>query len=255
MQQIIKSLDKALDIIMYLHYSEVEKSLSDISSNLKLGKSTVYRMLKTLEIRGFIEQNPESEKYSLGMKFYLIGSNMQEQQSLLQILTPYAKQLFEKFGEVINISVLDELTETGYHSVIIYKEENPDKVLTVNPKVGRSMECHCAAVGKCLLAYSKNVDLSIYKDLKLKKHTHKTITNYEDILDEIKKIKRFGYAIDDEEQEEELFCIAIPVLNKDGNALAAISISGRKNNIKNKCFDQMVQYLLSMKEVIQRDFR
>ncbi|WP_053364963.1 IclR family transcriptional regulator [Bacillus sp. FJAT-27245] len=226
MSETIVSVERTLDILLLLYNNGQEMGVSEIGKELNLYKSTVHRTLATLESKGFVYQNMENGKYWLGTKIYTMGLLIGEKLSMVDIIKPFAKKLFDEFQEVVNVSILDKDSKNGYKSVIILKEVDTTKVLSVNPNVGSSSDIHVSSVGKCLLANSKDIDLSTYAKKPLKKYTENTITNGDDFLKELEKVKRDGFAIDNEEQEIGLFCIGAPILDKQGNAIAAISMSG-----------------------------
>lgn len=230
MSEKIVSVDRALDILLILYNNEKEMGVSEIGRELDLHKSTVHRTLATLENKGFIYQNEENGKYWLGMKIYAMGLLVGEKLSLVDLFKPYAKKLFDEFHEVINISILDKDLAEGYKSIIILKEVDTRKALSVNPNVGSSSDVHTSSVGKCLLAFSQDIDYSRLKNFK--QYTENTLTSKEDFLEELKKVREHGYAIDNEEQEIGLTCIGAPILDKNGSAIAAISMSGPSARMK-----------------------
>lgn len=232
MSETIVAVDRALDILLLLYYYGQEIGVSDIGRELDLHKSTVHRTLATLENKGFVHQNKENGKYWLGTKIYAMGLRVGEKLSLVDIIRPYAKKLFDEFQEVVNVSILDKDSVNGYKSIIILKEVDTNKVLSVNPNVGSSSDAHASSVGKCLLAFSKDIDINKIKTNPLKRYTENTLTNWDDLIKEFEKIRKNGYAIDDEEQEIGLYCIGAPIFDKNGNAIAAISMSGPTARMK-----------------------
>lgn len=232
MSEKIVAVDRALDILLLLYNNRQEMGVSEIGRELGLHKSTVHRTLATLEDKGFVRQNKETGRYWLGTIIYAMGLSIGEKLSLSDIIRPYARRLFEEFQEVVNVSILDKDSKNGYKSIIILKEIDTSKVLSVNPHIGSSSDAHASAVGKCLLAFSKDIDLEKIKGIQLKKYTDNTITNWEDLMKELETIREKGYAIDNEEQEIGLFCIGAPILDRNNNAIAAISLSGPTARMK-----------------------
>lgn len=239
MSEKIVAVDRALDILLLLYNNGQEIGVSEIGRELELHKSTVHRTLATLEDKGFVHQNKENGKYWLGTKIYAMGLLVGEKLSLVDILKPYTKKLFDEFQEVINVSILDKDSQDSYKTIIILKEVDTSKVLSVNPNVGSSSDAHVSSVGKCLLAFSKDIDMKRLMDKPLKKYTENTLTEEDQLKKEFENIRKKGYAIDDEEQEIGLYCIGAPILDKAGNPIAAISMSGptvrmKKGDLKAK---------------------
>lgn len=228
---IINSVDRALDILLYLYnHEEEEISLTKISEDLGIYKSTVYRTLVTLENKGFVSQNTENGKYSLGTKLYIIGSNVADKLGLEKLIKPFATALHDEFREAVTVSVLEKNDLDAYKSVIIYKLSGK-QALNFNSAIGSRNDCYCAGVGKCLLAFGENIDLSVYEKFGMRAYTEKTITNRKDFEAELQIVREQGYALDDEEREKGLLCIAVPIMHK-GYATAAISLSGPKERMR-----------------------
>lgn len=246
MSETINSVSRALDILLLMYNNGEELGISEISRELDLHKSTIHRTLKTLEEKGFVYKNIENDRYWLGIKIYAMGLFIGEKMSMNDLIKPFAKTLFDEFNEVVNVSILDENIDNGYKSLIILKESKMDKVLSVNPNIGSSSEAHSSSVGKCLLAFSKDINLDIYSKIKLKKHTHNTIDNMDDLKKEIASIREKGYAIDNEEQEIGLYCIGAPIFDKNNNAIAAISMSGPTARMKNEDLNNKIKRIVEI---------
>ena len=168
---IIQSVDRALEFLIYLYNEGKETSVTQIANDLGVYKSTVFRTLATMEARGFVKKNPETEKYWLGNRLFTLGKSVENRMGLREIVKPYVSELYDLYREVINVSVLERNQNDIYKSVIIYKADNPNQVLKANPSVGSSSECHCSSVGKCLLAFGQDVDLSVYESHPLTVYT------------------------------------------------------------------------------------
>lgn len=239
---IINSVDRALDILLYLYnHEEEEVAITKISDDLGIYKSTVYRTLVTLENKGFVSQNAENGKYSLGTKLYIIGSNVADKLGLEKLITPFATALHDEFQEAVTVSILEKNDLDVYKSVIIYKLSGK-QALNFNSAIGSRNDCYCAGVGKCLLAFGENIDLSVYEKFGMQAYTERTITTIEAFEAELQVVREQGYALDDEEREKGLLCIAVPIINK-GYATAAISLSGPKERMRED-FEHKIKTLM-----------
>ena len=178
-----------------------------------------------------MKKNPETDKYWLGNRLFTLGKSVENRMGLREIVAPYVSELYEAYHEVINVSVLERNQNDIYKSVIIYKADNPSQVLKANPPVGSSSECHCSSIGKCLLAFGNDVDLSVYESHPLAVHTIYTISSVKQLEEELERVREKGYAIDREELEIGLTCIGAPILDHSGHAIAAISLSGPTSRI------------------------
>jgi DNA-binding IclR family transcriptional regulator len=231
MADTISSVDRALDILIYLHREGVEKGISEISKDLGMYKSTIHRSLVTLENKGFVYQNPENEKYWLGMKLFAIGKSVEDKFSFSKAVRPYTEILLKEFNESVNVSILDTTSTDSLRTILVHKEENSKQVLTVAPTLGSTSECHCSSVGKCLLAFGKDVPYEKFTDKPLTQYTENTIKTWDEFYKCLDLVKKQGYAIDEGEMEIGLTCIGAPILDRNGIAIAAVSISGPSNRM------------------------
>lgn len=250
----IQSVDRALEILIYLYNEGRETSITQIAKDLDVYKSTVFRTLATMEARGFVKKNPETEKYWLGTRLFSLGKSVENKMGLREIIGPYATELYEAYHEVVNVSVLERNQGDIYKSMIIYKAESPNQMLTVNPPVGSSSECHCSGIGKCLLAFTRDVDLSVYEKNPLNTYTIHTINTVEGLRTELAHIREQGYAIDREELEIGLTCIGAPVLDRSGNAVAAISLSGPSSRILSGNLEERIKAVCDIARKISSNF-
>lgn len=254
MSDIIQSVDRALEVMIYLYHEGKETSITKIAADLGVYKSTVYRTLVTLENRGFVRKNPETERYWLGNRLFVLGKGVENRMGLPEIVRPYAKKLYDAYCEVVNVSILERNPDDVYRSVIILKEESDRQVLTVNPPVGSSSECYCSSVGKCLLAYSADIDLGIYETHPMRPHTDHTITTVAALRSELAKVRDRGYAMDHEELEYGLTCIGAPILNQKGEAVAAISLSGPTSRMLSGDIEERIEAVKRIAREISSNF-
>lgn len=240
---VVRSIDRALEIIEVLHKEGNEMGITDISKKLGVYQSTIYRTLITLQRRGFVYQNNENSKYGLGMKLYAVGVGIGNNMPLIKTIKPYTEQLLKEFKETINVCVLDKNVENDFLCILIHQESVKGRILGSSQVIGSSSECYCSAAGKVLLAFSDEIDDDQFKKIKFKKYTENTITNWKDLQENIKQIRINGYAIDNEEQEEGSYCIACPILGNNGKALATLSVSGPSARLQNMGIEKIVSNL------------
>ena len=254
MSDIIQSVDRALEVMIYLYHEGKETSITKIAADLGVYKSTVYRTLVTLENRGFVRKNPETDKYWLGNRLFVLGKGVENRMGLPEIVRPYAKKLYDAYCEVVNVSILERNPDDVYRSVIILKEESDRQVLTVNPPVGSSSECYCSSVGKCLLAYSSDIDLGVYDTHPKRPHTEHTIITVSALRAELAKVRERGYAMDHEELEYGLTCIGAPILDQKGEAVAAISLSGPTSRMLTGDIEERIEAVKRIAREISSNF-
>jgi len=233
-------VDRALDILLLLQQEGKEMGVTQMSTALGMYKSTVHRTLATLENKGFVQQNADNGKYWLGIRLYSLGMLIRERLPLRNIAYPHAKALSEKFDEVVHLSMLDKNALSYPQHIIIDKIQGRLQVLSLTPPVGSSAPCHSSAVGKCLLAFSSRQYIQKFTGNPLPVFTDKTLSSWDDLVQELDSIKKRGFAVDDEELELGLTCVAGPILGRDTDIVAALSLSGPTSRIRAR-FDEIVQ--------------
>ncbi|MFC7392234.1 IclR family transcriptional regulator [Scopulibacillus cellulosilyticus] len=217
---LIQAVERALNILDLFDEYSTELKITEISERLLLNKSTVHSLLKTLQKHGYIEQNAENGKYKLGMKLFERGNFVVHNLDIRSVAKKYLLELSKQTGHTLHLVILD-----GKEGVYIDKVEGSSGIVFYS-RIGRRAPVHSTGVGKTLLAFRKEEELNVILDgYVFNKQTPKTITNKEEFLDELKKIKEKGYAIDNEENEPGICCVAVPVRNHTGEVVAAISIS------------------------------
>ncbi|MGG4489167.1 IclR family transcriptional regulator [Metabacillus idriensis] len=220
-ENMVKSVSRALDIITLVSLKKGGLGVTEIANQIDINKSSVYRILSTLVQYGYVEQDPETGKYKLGYKFLEISSKLLESIDLRAEARMYLQELENETNEVIHLVVYDQ------GEVVYIEKLDGSETLRMHSKVGKRAPMHCTSVGKAILAHlPSNTVLDILERKGLPMHTDKTITNKEDFLLELKSVRQKGYALDLEENENGITCIAVPIFDHMGNAIAAVSISG-----------------------------
>ena len=235
---IINAVDRSLDILEYLYNANQEVPVTQISKDLGVYKSTVYRTLVTLQNRGYVKQNPDTDRYSLGLNVYVLSMKMKPEAELVEIVTPYLKRLNQRFQETVNLSTM-RIDPNGVYGCVIVASESSPLSLNANTNLGDMNECYCSGVGKSLLAFTDNVDISIYEKYPMVPYTKYTITDIDTLQKELLEVRRNKYAVDNEEREIGLYCVGAPIL-LNGQAIASISLSGPTARMK-EGLDEKIQ--------------
>lgn len=226
---ILHSVDNALRVLEAFSAKEPELGISELSRKLGFSKSAVFRLVITLEARGFLSQDPVTEKYRLGLKALYLGGLVLKQLDLVKVAHPYLKELVENSMEVAHLVVLE-----GSEAVFIEKVES-QRPMRMGSYVGARMPSYCTATGKMLLAHLTDNELEKYlRETNFARFTDNTITDPEILKRHLMSIREQGYAFDQEESEEGLFCIAAPVKDNSGRVIAAVSISGPAGRVEKR---------------------
>jgi IclR family acetate operon transcriptional repressor len=224
----IQSVSRALDLLEALALQE-EVGLVDLATATRLLPSTAHRLLATLAERKYVAQNPETGRYALGFKVLELASYAQLGVSYLRALTrPHLEELRRTVDETTKLVILD-----GTSVVYIDKVEAARSVRGF-ARIGQSLPAHVAASGKAILSFQGNdvVNAVIADGTFGQKLTPNTITDERAFRRSLARVRRSGYAIDLEEHEEGVVCVAAPILDREGRSVAAISMSGPADRMR-----------------------
>ncbi|WP_135552510.1 IclR family transcriptional regulator [Paenibacillus cymbidii] len=217
---IIQSLDRALRILDLFDETDNELKITDISKRMGLHKSTVHSLLKTLQEHRYIEQDEESGKYRLGMKLLERAHLVLQRLDIRTIARKLLQELTAKTGQTTHLVIPD-----GHEGVYIDKVEGARAAIRYS-QIGRRIPLHSSGVGKALVAFRSPEETErLLEGYDFFRQTAHTITDKERFLEEIERIRRQGYAIDNQENEPGVRCVAMPVRNHKGAVVAAVSIS------------------------------
>ena len=220
-EYIIQAVDHALDLLEQFHDEVDELGVTELSKRLKLHKNNVFRLLATLESRGYIEQNRVTENYRLGLKTLELGQTFIKQMGLLRQSRPILEALVRDCNETTYVSILKE-----FHIVYLDAVET-DLTVRVVPRVGSRLPAYCTAAGKIQLAYMTEEELDNFLPTKeLKRFTPNTVTGRDELKVDLKKVAELGYAIDNEELDIGVRCVAAPIRDYTRRIIGAVSISG-----------------------------
>jgi len=226
----VQSLERALNILEVMAQEGAPISVTELAEKVHLKISTVHRLLATLSYRGYVDQGPEDNKYKLGLKLLEIGNSVLNLSDIRTISRPYLEELVEKCNETANLAVLDETD-------VVYIDQVESKnliIVRMFAQVGNRGPVHCTASGKVLLAFNQKEKADeIISQLNMTKYTNETIVDPNHLKKELQRIRQEGYALDWGEREEHVRCIAAPIFNHEGKAVASISISGPSTRITN----------------------
>lgn len=217
----IFSVVRAAKIINTVAEAGKEVGAQEISATLGLHISTVFRFLQTLGQCGLVEQDSETGKYRLGLKLLDWGMQVLRRMDLRQVALPFLRELSGKTREMIHLTVLN-------HDAAIYIEKiDSPTPLRVYSEIGKVAPLHCTGVGKVLMAALSDKELAdLLKRYSLRRFTQTTITDTAALMSELGRIRAQGYAVDNEEHEEHIRCVAAPIRNHLGKVVASISIAG-----------------------------
>jgi DNA-binding IclR family transcriptional regulator len=240
----IRAVERALSILKLFIGRGGELSAMEISTQLELHRSTTFRFLATLMDSGFIEQNPRNGKYHLGVTSFELGNAFLMHTNLHQKAIPILESLRDGSGETIHLAVLE-----GDEVVYLEKLAGLHPIGLMSSRVGNRSPAYCTGLGKALLANLPSDEIQkVIQKTKLKQYTPKTITDKQLLLEELSRIKTSGYAVDHEEHEEGVMCVAAPVFDHSG-VVASLSAAGPVERITQKVEQKQLE--LQVKEAAE----
>lgn len=215
----IQSVSHALDILESFTKTEDELGVTELSKRLGLHKNNVFRLLATLEHRGYIEQNKATENYRLGPKTLQIGSIFIEQRECRRQARPILESLMASSGETAVVAVLRG------NKVIYMDSVETNKTVRAISRIGAMLPAHCTAVGKAQLAALSPVEIErLYPETSLPGLTDKSIKTRDALIAELKKTAEKGYALENEECDPEVRSIGVPAKDFSKSVIAAVGI-------------------------------
>lgn len=216
----VKSLHKAIAVLECFTTQEPELSITEISSKLGLYKSTVHNIVSTFEQHGYIERNPQTNKCHLGMKVLKLTHVFNVNHSLTNVIRPIIRDLANLVNENVYFAVPDG-------GEILYLEGAYPSSYLSRTMIGEKAEMYCTGLGKAILAFLPEEEQKKAILLQsLKSYTPTTITDRQMLVEEIARIRKRGYSIDNMEHEIGIKCVSVPVISRSGELLGAMSVSG-----------------------------
>ena len=227
-----QSIIKAFTLLDAFTTDKKEWGVRELATKSDYNKSTTYRLLSTLVSLQVVQQN-ENEKYSLGSKLFELGNRVSLYQSLINATKIAIRDIALEIQETVLYGVIKD------HQVFYINKAESVQGLKISTSVGSYQPIHATAIGKVLAAFSSDAkQQNLLKLINFNSYTKNTIINKNNFITELKKIKTQGYALDLEEFELGLVCVAIPVFNNNNKLIGSISASGPSSrfelkNVKN----------------------
>ena len=218
-QNTIKSLDRAMQVFEFLS-EQPGRALSALAADLDQSPATVYRILVTLEGRRLVEFDPVEQLWHIGPQAYVIGARFLRRTGLVDRARPYLRQLMEATGETANLGVVQ-----GDRVLFVSQVETHENIRAFFAP-GSLSPLHASGIGKALLAQMPERRLAQVLTGRLERFTPQTLADPRALAEDLALIRRRGHSLDREEKSAGMRCIAAPVFDVHGEAVAGISVSG-----------------------------
>jgi IclR family transcriptional regulator, KDG regulon repressor len=215
----VAAVNKVFAILQALGENS-EVGISELSQRLVMSKSTVHRFLQTLKGLGYVAQEEDTDRYRLTIRLFELGSKALESVDLVREADVQMRRLSQLTREAIHLGAFDE------NSIVYIHKIDADYDLRMQSRIGRRNPLYSTAIGKVLLAWMEPDEArNVLSEVVFRKSTPKTLASAEAVLSILPHVREQGYGEDNEEQEEGLQCIAVPVFERFGRVIAGLSIS------------------------------
>lgn len=218
-----QSLIRGLSLIDILSDYPNGCSLAKLAELSQLNKSTTHRMLQALQFCGYVKPANNAGSYRLSTKCMAIGQKILSSINILDIATPILEKLNQTVGETVNFS-----TREDNHAIMLYKLNPISSMMQTRSYVGQQLKLYCSAMGKIFMAYDQPNYVAQYwktQTAEIQQLTDYTIITQEKMVIELNQIKQQGYAVDNEENEIGVTCLAYPIFDEKNNVKYSLSVS------------------------------
>lgn len=243
----VQSVDRALSILTCFELAKPELTLGEISAKTGLPKPTVFRLLSSLEAAKFVQRNPDNQHYMVGIRLFELGEIFQSTLAIEHIVTPHMQRITEKHDIVCNLGILDD------GKVVYVASAEQGGPYRHAPILGFRHFIHCSALGKALVIdFPEEKIREIFNEWGMPSLSPHTLTTPDGFLDNLTKAREQGYTVDDQEGAVGILCLAVPIRNKAGDVVAAISVSGPSPKFSEEYKELILQDLLDTAFSVQR---
>jgi DNA-binding IclR family transcriptional regulator len=234
----VPNLEKGIAVLEYLSLQSLGATLQDIKAALDISQTTAYRILNTLVRLGYLLYNEDSKRYKLSRKLLTLGFRSLNEHNLLETVLPHLRELRDQVKETVCFGVL------GSKKGIFIEQAQGHHTFRFVLSPGKPFDLHCSAPGKAIMAYLPNTIRDRYLSyMEFTRYNARTITTREAYLEELEKVRKCGYAIDDEEELNGVVCIGAPIFNYTGYPCGSIWISGPKDRLTDEVKESTIKLL------------
>jgi len=240
----LSSVTSALLVLKVFSAEEAEIGISSLAKRLGLAKSTVHRLAVTLSAEGFLEQNPENGRYRLGLSLFTLGALARRRMDVSNVSRPLLGVLRDKYQEATTLANL-----SGGSIMYLHNLESGQAIGT-RAHIGDLKPAFCTAEGRVLLAFAPPAVVADALAGELTARTARTLTDRAALLAALDEVRLAGYAIDDEESEVGMRCLAAPVRDISGKVVAAVGLAGPTQRLTKKDLRALAPDVVSTGEAV-----
>ena len=245
--QFIQALDRGLMMLEALGDEEKDASLAKLAALFPWDKSTTHRLLATLRRRGYVDQDPETGRYRLGLALLKLSGALNQHLDIRRSAAVPVEHLALASRETAHLAVYDR-----GEVVILLQTDSPEKV-RIHTYAGMRLPAHCSSLGKVLLAGMAPEELEQWgREAGLQRYTEQTLGDLRSLKAHLVQVGRQGYGADDQEYEAGIRCLASPVKNSEGQVVAAVGISGPSHRLAAEKHPHYIELVKSAAAKISR---
>lgn len=247
MSQPVRSVERALDILLCFTREEPTRSLTQIAESVHMSKTTVHRLLTTLENKRFITRDRSTNLYRLGLRFIEMASLVLHDVELHRWAQPYLQRLSQEYGETVDLSILD-----GSHVIYLEVIESPQR-LKLAAAVGQRLPAYFTASGKALLAFMPADEVTKILTDNIQSQTEGTPLSLPEMLTDLKQTADRGYAVSEAEYEKDINAVAAPIFDAENRPIASIAIVGPSFRLTKDRLPLLGESLRNMTRIISQE--
>jgi IclR family transcriptional regulator, KDG regulon repressor len=216
----IRAVDRALDVLLCFSKQTPALSMTQIAEMIVMNKSTVHRLLLTLEKKRFVQRDPATGQYTPGIRLLQLAYLTLEKNDLRELAAPFMRRLLDQQLETVDLCIFD-----GFEVVFLDVLESPQRIrLAAAP--GQRLPAFCTASGKAFLAFMPDDTVKRILQQGMTQYTQFTPLSAQAVLDDLHSTFKRGFAYSAQEYEDGINAVSAPILDADGKALAAIAVAG-----------------------------
>lgn len=237
--QRLSSVTTAIHLLKTFSEEEAELGISELAKRLEIAKSTVHRLATALLDEGLLDQNQDTGRYRLGIGLFSLGSQVRTRLDVAVEAKPFLNDMRAKLGENARLAILNR------RNVVFIHDFESNESVRLRSITGQYRPAHCTAEGLCLLAGLRSTALDAWLSEPLTARTVNSVNSADELRERIRRVKRIGYATEEEECEIGTRCIAAPVFQADGKVIAAIGLAGPRLRLKKRDFPQLAEEVVA----------
>lgn len=240
----LSSVATAIELLKAFSEDEFEIGISALAKRLGVAKSTAHRLATTLMSEGLLEQDRASGKYRLGIALFRLGTLVRRRMNVSEVARPFLFSLRERTNETVHLAILD-----GRDIMYVYFLESTQAV-RMRSDLGLRKPAYCTAEGQAILAFSPPEAIEGIIGEGLQPRTPRTITAPDELLKSLDAVRQRGCAIEDEESEIGVRCVAAPIRNDAGEVVAAVGVAGPVSRLSKKALSVFMPHVIATADAI-----